>query len=784
MYEQHFGFQTMPFSVTPAAWQFYESESSDSVLPAILHTMQAAAGVAVVTGPDGVGKTVLLNHVQAILSRQGQAVVLPGISLKTTEDLYLCIRRILKSEDTESVTAGSGRWDIVERLQTSAEFWGPIALLVDDAQFLSAELFNELKFLLEQRTSSHPMCRLFLAGSHALEETLAQPAISGFAQRIRTYNFLQPLRLKESVEYIRSRIEHAGGCMTDCFDTDAVEAVVDAADGNPRCVNLLADESLLTTCRDGKHRVTRECVHKALRVLQHLPHTWNVSVDQSSTPDDAVTNAPIRDTFSDGVIEFGAEPDSGCIETEHTVASVPTGIINSQETVELSGEHDTEESFDSESFEDLPPLDELVSDPRPDDLIENEPESFRSDYQQTVDSEFSVDADYVLADLESVGEPAMDIDADLDQRLIHNADAVMHAGTHNQNTVPDFNELLAGFSRWSPPGRWPAVWNEGDELVRYWARLESSDRKTRDFHSIVSEQPAQSSQVQKYEINIPPCEVPLPLWPPQPSGIGPVNPVPVNGPPESTPIKAVDFENTAEPTFPGSLTTVQESCAPQINAAENCQHLLNHLTNQDISAGDHESDATANVTETDVIPLRLAGTCVDSQQETEADESFREKTAIGAPVWTEQVEPNRVTERLERQTNPDHRLEVSDDTMSSPAGDTDFSAGESVLAAAPPEQNHSSEHLVPQCAEEDPASPTLELVRPKLTNRAQQVVTARPLKKAAGAENYVLYEDESLTFSLTPRDEPDKSGEDKPDVFNMRLQEFRTLFTRIRSQQQ
>ncbi|MCH2200945.1 MAG: AAA family ATPase, partial [Fuerstiella sp.] len=324
-----------------------------SVVPTIQHTLQSVAGVAVVTGPSGVGKTVLLDHIQTLLARHGQAIILPGTSLKTTEDLYLCIQRSLKSQDGNLVNTAFSRWNFVERLQNSAEFWGPIALLIDDAHLMSPDLFTELKFLLEQRASSHPLCRLLLAGSHALEETLAQPAISEFALRIRTYTFLQPLRLAESVEYIRSRIQHAGGSMADCFDVDAVEAVVDAADGNPRCLNLLADESLVLAYQDGLDCVTLETVRAALSGLQHLPHTWNVSIGESSEnhPDNNETSPDSWQISSDGVIELGAEPAPGNLELGQRSPSIPTVMVETQEALQLSTEYASTESIDTESID-------------------------------------------------------------------------------------------------------------------------------------------------------------------------------------------------------------------------------------------------------------------------------------------------------------------------------------------------------------------------------------------------------------------------------------------------
>jgi len=242
MYEQHFGLTSLPFCTNPADWQFFESESTAEILPQVQHALSTAPGVAVVTGPDGVGKTILLHQLQALLSRKGQALVIAGTALQSTEDLYVGIRRGLRTLDGSPVPGGSSRWEVVEHLQKAVEFWGPVGLLIDDAHLLTPLVFTELQFLLEQRTESQALCRLLLAGSLALEETLATPALNGFSQRIRSFSFLTPLRMAEAVEYLRSRVAHAGGELSSCFETNAVETIVTAAEGSPRCLNLLADE--------------------------------------------------------------------------------------------------------------------------------------------------------------------------------------------------------------------------------------------------------------------------------------------------------------------------------------------------------------------------------------------------------------------------------------------------------------------------------------------------------------------------------------------------------------
>src|SRR5688572_12788336 len=62
MYSKHFGFEALPFSVTPDPRFFYSTEIYQDVLAGLEHGIDAKSAFIVVTGEVGTGKTTLLRR--------------------------------------------------------------------------------------------------------------------------------------------------------------------------------------------------------------------------------------------------------------------------------------------------------------------------------------------------------------------------------------------------------------------------------------------------------------------------------------------------------------------------------------------------------------------------------------------------------------------------------------------------------------------------------------------------------------------------------------------------
>jgi type II secretory pathway predicted ATPase ExeA len=361
MYETNFGFHRQPFQCADLTRAFYISESIRSILPQLLHALRSDLGIAVLTGPAGVGKTSLLKHLQTQLAHEGRAVLCSGAGLETPTEVLQTLQAasLLRagegSSESALAVAVRSRWTVVEQMRKTTEFWGPILLLVDDAQLLSVPVLNELRAFTEEEWNGRALVRCLIAGPLNLEEELARPAHADFSRRVRCHAFLEPLSSKESLECLNRHLSVVGGKLKDVFSPQALDLIAVASDGLPRCLTLLADESLVVAAERSSKVADEDCVRAALTRLQHLAYAWNTSPmisDHRSGLSESVDEMPARSTTAatshaastvthiaagvfefgvPGVIEFGAGPSSRSAISQATPEPVePVEVAISQ----------------------------------------------------------------------------------------------------------------------------------------------------------------------------------------------------------------------------------------------------------------------------------------------------------------------------------------------------------------------------------------------------------------------------------------------------------------------
>ncbi|MEZ6035498.1 MAG: AAA family ATPase [Planctomycetaceae bacterium] len=357
MYVSHFGFHRQPFHSADAGRAFFVSESIRNILPQLLHALRSDLGIAVLTGVPGSGKTSLLRHIQQQISNEGRAIVCSGASLSTSAELFSVLleasrKRAGTAELSRTVTSASSlqesRSEILEQLRRSAELWGPVLLLIDDAQLVPLPVLNELRACTEEEWNGRDLVRCLVSAPIVFEEQLARAEYAEFSRRIRCHAFLEPFRSSESLRFLQEQIELVGGRLSQVFTTSALELISSAAAGIPRCLSLLADESLVVAMQNDELITSEKSVRRALGRLQHLQYHWNASPDSDITdistdisttenPLSSVSQQPMQLSGSAGVVEFGTRSvDRSCsakspaateCEPTSNCASLAPGVV-------------------------------------------------------------------------------------------------------------------------------------------------------------------------------------------------------------------------------------------------------------------------------------------------------------------------------------------------------------------------------------------------------------------------------------------------------------------------
>ncbi len=120
-----------------------------------------------------------------------------------------------------------------------------VALLIDEAQKLSLEGLEELRFLSNLETDKDKLLQIVLAGQPELEQKLDQPELRQLKQRIVLRCRLKPITRDEVQPYMDSRLKIIGYRSEDLFDLNAIGEIASYSNGIPRLINIICDNALL-----------------------------------------------------------------------------------------------------------------------------------------------------------------------------------------------------------------------------------------------------------------------------------------------------------------------------------------------------------------------------------------------------------------------------------------------------------------------------------------------------------------------------------------------------------
>ncbi|HOX05392.1 MAG TPA: AAA family ATPase [Planctomycetota bacterium] len=265
MYLDHWKLRLRPFRDAPDTRFFFHSGTHDAALAELLYAVDERLAVALLTGPFGSGKTLVLRALLGGLSGAGgyRTAVLTG-RLTDPAETVLAAARALGVEDlADGVSEERLRGRLEEHLGAlAAESTRPV-LVIDDAQAVdSPAVWEALRGMLAIPGADGPALTLILSGGPQLLERVA--AVPGFGERVRVCTTLVPLSDEESLDYILHRLACAGSA-SGIFTRRAAEDIARLSGGLPSRINHLADLALAAAFGLGLKAVGPEVVAMAAK---------------------------------------------------------------------------------------------------------------------------------------------------------------------------------------------------------------------------------------------------------------------------------------------------------------------------------------------------------------------------------------------------------------------------------------------------------------------------------------------------------------------------------------
>jgi hypothetical protein len=165
-------------------------------------------------------------------------------------------------------------------------------LIIDEAQVLADQgLLRDLRGLLNLEYEDRRLLTVVLAGQpHLATEMAGNVAL---AERVEIRVEIQSLDPEASVGYLSHRIRAVDGD-PGILDTGAIDAIVALASGNPRRLNILADNSLFEAYLAGRTSATVQDVAAAASEL-------GISLEDMDFVSASAESAPVFDHQGNGV---------------------------------------------------------------------------------------------------------------------------------------------------------------------------------------------------------------------------------------------------------------------------------------------------------------------------------------------------------------------------------------------------------------------------------------------------------------------------------------------------
>ncbi len=271
VYANHFGLKQEPFSIAPDPRYLYMTERHREALAHLLYGLHGTGGVVLLTGEIGAGKTTVCRCFLEQVPRKCNVAYIFNPKLTVTELLRTVCDEFGIPRGHIAVAEGTVK-DYVDAinqylLRTHAVGQNNV-LIIDEAQNLSADVLEQLRLLTNLETTERKLLQIILIGQPELREMLARPELEQLAQRITARYHLSSLNERETVQYMRHRLQVAGRHGGMPFDGPARQRIHDISRGVPRRINLLCDRALLGAYARGSQRVTASMVeHAALEVF-------------------------------------------------------------------------------------------------------------------------------------------------------------------------------------------------------------------------------------------------------------------------------------------------------------------------------------------------------------------------------------------------------------------------------------------------------------------------------------------------------------------------------------
>lgn len=282
MYKSFYGLREYPFNMTPDPQFLFRSRNHRVALDVLRFGIQERKGFIVLTGEIGAGKTTVCRALLRTLDHHTKTALLLNPSMSDAQILRaICDEfRLPPARTTKKDLHDTLNAFLLRELAANHN----VVLIVDEAQNLRPKALEQIRLLSNLETEKEKLLQIILVGQPELARLLQRDDLAQLKQRIALRHHIPPLAWEEIGDYIRHRLEVAGGDNRIRWTDGALLLIRRYSRGVPRLINILCDKTLLAGYIAESFTLDAGLVQRAIEDIEGAPLGDEFKLAEATTP--------------------------------------------------------------------------------------------------------------------------------------------------------------------------------------------------------------------------------------------------------------------------------------------------------------------------------------------------------------------------------------------------------------------------------------------------------------------------------------------------------------------
>ena len=261
MYLEYWGLTKFPFENVPDPEFMFYSHEHEEALARLVYAAKRNKGAVLLTGDIGSGKTTLSRvFIQQLADSEFDIGLINNPCLEPLDFLKETLYQLGLNPRSQSKS------ELLQMLNNRMiKNWKnnrTTLLIIDEAQLIYKETFEEIRLLLNFQLNDHYLLTLILVGQPELRDIIR--GYKQLDQRIAIRYNLNSLSRESADKCIAFRLEKAGRTKS-IFTAAALEECYNYSRGIPRKINNVCDLALLVGCGMMVETIDADIIKRVIR---------------------------------------------------------------------------------------------------------------------------------------------------------------------------------------------------------------------------------------------------------------------------------------------------------------------------------------------------------------------------------------------------------------------------------------------------------------------------------------------------------------------------------------